>query len=380
MTATDLGLSPWTFTFVDMRSRQELAVLPLTGVKYTRAVRGAGSLDGYLPLSDPRVRAQDPWGAVVPRKTACYVEYRDPALGVDYPVWGGPVTGRTRSAGSQGMTITCATWESWLAQQLLLKDLRLTAATITETVQALISRAQATTWVGMGVAREGSEVSAPMAHLYKAREVKDVAELLGALEEPTGTPLEYTVDVSRDVAGLFRPTFRFGEPRIGRRYEDAPVELSYPGGGLVDWQLGEDGSNTDNVLNTLGAGSGAAQPFGTVWGRDVGIDEIAAGYPTWFGTMTASDTSNVATIRRRAEKQLRAGRSAELVLSGVRVTPEAYLGKLGPADDVALNISHPSLAEYPAEVSYRTRVLGESVAVGDSGARDQVSLTVGSVA
>lgn len=373
--------SPWTFTFCDMRTRRELAVLPLTGVKYTRAVRGAGTLDGYLSLSDPKVRAQNPWAAIISRRTACYVEYRNPATGEDTVVWGGPVIGRERSATSQGMDISCVTWESWLAQQQLLTDLVLSPdTTIDQHVQALLSRAQLTTPVGMNVVRDGPAVSGPGGHTYPAREVKDVLELLESLEEVTGNPLEYTVDVARDTEGLFRPTFRFGEPRIGRRYEQTPMDLIYPDGGLVDWKLAESGANTDNALNTLGAGSGAAQPFATVWDRDAGTDEIPAGYPTWFGTMTASDTSDVTTIRTRAIARLRAGLAAETVLSAVRVNPEYYLGELGPADDVALEIKHMALEEWPQAVTYLVRVLGESVTVADDGGRDQVSLTVGAVA
>lgn len=370
-----MSLPDWTFTFCDMRTRRELAVLPLTKVAYSRAIDlEGGQLGAYLHLADDKVRALNPWAATRQRRTALYVEYGDRC------VWGGPVMVRNRGSDSEGMTLTAFTWESWLHRQYLLTDLDLVNVPMATVVQQLIARAQVLTDVGFTVDVSGIDPAAAAVTppAYLAREVKPILELLENLPVDTGMPLEFRIDCVRDpVTGLLAPVLRVASPRIGRSFEDTGTTFAYPDGGLIDWQLPEDGSAANNVMPLLGSGSGDAQPFDVLYDSDAGLDEIASGYPSWMVDRRESDTNDIDVAWVRAVEAMRAGAAGEYVFTGARVRPEAYLGRVDPGDDVALEITHRSLAEWPATVQTITRVLAEEVTVGDGGNGDRVSITIG---
>lgn len=364
-------MTAWTYTFCDMRTGTELATLPLTGVKYDRGLGSVGSLGGYLAVSDPKIRALDPWSATEKRRTALYVEYGDRT------VWGGVVTNRDRSSDSAGLTISAVTWEGWLHRQRLLTDLVLTNQLTGDCAAQLVARAQVLTDVGLETAMD-TNYGFRRSRVHLAREVAPILELIEQLGREGDVPLEFYVDCFRDpTTGRFRRVLRLGEPRIGRIYEDTPITFAYPDGGLTKWQLPEDGTAGNNVAVLLGSGSGALQPFGVMRDSDVGVDEIDSGYPSWMVDLRYSDTPNMEYIWARAAADLTSGLASEYLFTGVEVRPQDYLGQVMPGDDIGLEISHVSLKEWPAPVEHVTRVLGESVTVGSGGDPDSVSLTVG---
>lgn len=364
--------SPWTYTFTDMRTGKELAQLPLTRVKYGREISGAGKLSGYLHLADPKVRSQNPWASTRMRRTAVYAERDD---GVR---WSGPIVYRERGNDSQGMTLTAVTWESWVHAQLLIADLTLLNTPLSSALSAFISRSQAVTDIRLTVTTlpGGGLVSGR----FYAREIKPILELIDNLGIENGLTFEYRIDGFRDeFTGELLQTLHYGEPRLGRRYEQTRRTFAYPDGGLIGWKLPEDGTGAKNVLSLLGAGSGALQPFDVVLDSELGIDEIASGYPSWMGDFRAQDTGDMRIIHARAAAAMRSGIASERVFTGVRLDPELYFGNVEIGDDIALAINHISLEEWPATVEYVTRVLAENVEVGDGGKRDQVLVTVGGV-
>jgi hypothetical protein len=368
------GESPWTFTFTDMRTGTELAQLPLTNVKYSREISGAGKLSGYLPLGEQRVRNQNPWGATRQRRTAVYAERKDAGVR-----WSGPVVGRDRDSGSQGVRLSAVTWESWLHAQLLIEDLTLLNSPLSTALATFVTRAQTVTDVRLTT--ENTPTTGLVSGRYYAREIKPILELIDNLGVENGVTFEYRVDGYRDSAtGVLGQVFRYGEPRLGRRFEDTHRTFTYPDGGLIDWKIPEDGTGAHNVLSLLGAGSGALQPFDVVLDSELGIDEIASGYPSWMGDFRAQDTGDMRIIWARAAAAMRAGIASENIITGVKLDPELYLGSVEVGDDVALDITHVALQEWPAAVEYLTRVLAEAVTVGDAGSGDEVTVTVGGVA
>lgn len=368
------GNEDWTYTFCDMRTGTELATLPLTKVGYGRDLSGVGNLDAYLHLADQKIRSLDPWAATIQRRTEVYAECRGET------VWGGVLTGRDFSSDSDGMVLSCVTWEGWLHRQRLLSDLTLTNQTTRVFLQELVDKAQALTDVGLEV-DAGSGPGQVRSATYLAREIKPILELIEDLGTSTAIPLEFRVDCFRDpVTGRFRKILRFGEPRIGRTYEESRLTFAYPNGGLTKWKLANDGSGADNVLLLLGSGSGETQPFEVLMDEDAGIDELASGYPSWMRDFRAQGTDDMDLIRSRAKAKMRAGIAGEYVLSGVQLRPDAYLGRVDPGDDLALEITAQSMREWPEPVQIITRLLGESVTVGDAGAGDQVSVTIGGAA
>lgn len=377
-------MTDWTFTFCDMVTGVELATLPLTNVKYTRAVRSVGTFDAFLHLADQKIRALNPWAASRPRRTTVYAEYGDEC------VWGGPVLSRAGGASSEGMRLSAVSWEGWLHRQRLLDDVDLRNMTRLEVVEMLLYLARQPTAQGdpnvlpFPVIWERQGGSGLDDFLFLATEVKPILELIDTLVVDGEVPLEWRIDCRRDPdTGRLGPVMVLGEPRVGRRFEDTQLtyafNYNFPEGGLVDWNLAEDGSGADNYLLTLGSGSGPAQPFEIVTDTDVrgGDGELGSGYPTWMGNRSYSDIDDWELMRARGAEDLRAGLTSEFVFSGVKLRADAYLGLVDPGDDLALEITHPRLEEWPDTVSYLTRVLGETVTVGDGGKADSVSLTIG---
>lgn len=375
-----MSRSPWSYTFRDMLTGEELAVLPLTQVKYTRAIAGGGTLDAYLHLGEDRIRALDPWRATKTRRTVVYVDYTDPETRQPLTVWGGPVLRRAFASDSEGLVLSCGTWESWLFRQRLLYDLTAPTVPVVELVRQLVVQAQTTTNVGLAVDTSNLAGSPIVSAYYSAQEVKPVLQLLEAIPVDTGQDVEFRVEVSRNPdTGQHRKIVRVGVPRLGRRFERSGLRFAYPTGSLLSWKLDEDGSGADNVMPVLGSGSGPLQPFDIVYDRDAGVDELASGYPSWMRDGRYQDTDDIGQVRARGRADLRGGIASESVYSGVKVDAAAYLGRADPGDDVALEITKRTLREWPKPATAITRILGETVTVGDGGKGDTVELTVGGV-
>lgn len=365
----DIEPADWTFTFCDSRTGDELAVLPLTKAKYTRQVSGTGTFGGYIHLADDRIRALNPWAATRQRRTDLFIEYGDRC------VWGGPVSSRMRQASSQGMDLAGVTYEGWLYRQRLLTDLDVTTNT-RDCVTQLVAAAQSLTDVGITV--EAGDGGLPRDRHWLAKDVKPILDLIGDLGASSDLGLEWRIDCFRGPDGRFQKVMRIGEPRLGRRYEDSQITFSYPDGDLIDWQMPEDGSGANNVMLLLGSGSGAIQPYDVLFDVDAGYDEIASGFPSWMVDFRNSDTDNMDYIRGRAVSAMRSGFAGELLFTGVKVRAASYLRQtIDPGDDVALDVTHVALEEWPAPVTYLTRLLGEAVTIGDAGKADSVSLTIG---
>jgi hypothetical protein len=243
----------------------------------------------------------------------------------------------------------------------------------------LVTAAQAVTNVGLIVDASGvAPGTALVDGLYLAREIKPVLELMDNMPVDTGVPHEFRVDCYRDsVTGRFVPVVRVGAPRIGRRWEDAPLTFAYPDGGLLKWRLLEDGGGANNVMPLLGSGSGDAQPFDVLYDTDAGMDEIASGFSSWMTDFRSSDTDDLDLVWVRAVEAMRAGVAGEYVFTDVKLAAPSYLGVVAPGDDVGLEVKSRALQEWPNPVLNVTRVLAEEVTVGDGGKADQVSVTIG---
>lgn len=369
----------WTYTFADAVTGEELATLPLTGVGYSRDLSGVGKLNAYLHLASEKVRALDPWAATTPRRTKVYAEYRRPD-GQEVTAWGGMLIDRNRGSGSDGASLEAITFEGWLHRQLLLADLTMTGQPTGPILAALVERAQVLADIGLEVDLSGG-TGALRSIAAKGGEIKPILELVELLGEVDELPLEFRVDCFRDpVTNLHRQVLRFGEPRIGRTFEDTRRTFSYPDGALTAWNLPEAGSGADNVMPMLGSGSGETQPFGILYDDEAGIDEIASGYPSWMRAFQASDEEDLDVIRSRAGSAMRAGIASQTgMFTGVQLRARDYLGTVDPGDDLALEVTAPSLREWPASVTTIARLLGESVTVGDAGNGDRVKVTIGGV-
>jgi hypothetical protein len=375
---------PWTYTFCDLLTDDELAVLPMTGVNFDRGVSQVGALSGHVNTTDPDVRALDPWAATTPRRTALFVERWNPETQRDDLRWAGIVWGRTRSAGSAGLTLVGATFESLLAHWLLHDDLTATQRTAAQAVADVVAAIQARPGAGLGLVVQSD--GSPMVRrdrTWRRSDIKTVLQILDSYAE-TDTPIEYRLDVAR-AGDRFTKTVLIGEPRLGARYADTGLELAYPDGALLDWKFTEDGTVGDNAGVAVGkvpdgSPSGTVPPSVVIEPSALGTDELAAGFPRLMRGMTFSEETDPANFTALGVGDLLAGlATAEGVWSGMRVrTDQLPLGSWFPGDDAALSVVHPSFREWPAPAGEVVRILAEKVTPGEGGRPDSVELTVAS--
>jgi hypothetical protein len=296
----------WRYVFHDLRTNTELATLPLVGVSYSDVLSGVGSLGGALVLTDPELRARDPWAATAPRRTAVYVEFGD------HVEFGGIIWGRKRAHTFPGMTLVAASFESYLAHQLLRRDRAFSQATAATMVASVIAEAQALFGANIGIAVQNvTGGGARRDREWLVADAKNILALTSSFAE-TDTPIEFHVYCYRDSAGVMRRTLQLGEPQLGRTAAASGLAFAYPGS-LLSWTDSEDESVMDNVYlgtavkpavaevmvqPTNADGTPATNAQGAplppvrvqpaepevklidqVTVDDVGSDEIAAGFP-----------------------------------------------------------------------------------------------------
>jgi hypothetical protein len=380
MTSED---NPWTYTFADLRTDAELAVLPLTGVDFDRGISRVGALSGYLSLLDAEVRDQDPWAATTPRRTALYVERDNPETGSPEVRWAGMVWGRKRSAGSYGLTLTCATFESFLAHQLLRANLTQTQRTAVQGIAAAVAAVQGYPGgnIGLTVIDATTGAKALRDRYWTVESLRSVLDLITNYTE-TQTPIEFRVDVTRAGQGWAKRLL-VGEPRLGTSYAASGLELAYPDGALLDWSDDEDGSAQDNTLVAVGGtgdtgGIEVPPPYVVLRDTDVGSDEVAAGFPVLMRGLTATDETTVQGLTDTGTGDLLSGMAVDSVFSGLKIRTDRWpFGSWLPADDVNLSISHPAYREWPEPMERVVRILAEKVTPATGTSPDAVELTVG---
>jgi hypothetical protein len=240
-------MTKWTYTFTDLLTGEEKASLPLSGVSFDTQLCAPGSLTAFLPTSDPKLRAVNPWAATTPRRTALYVELDNEV------VWGGVLWGRSRKAGDAGLTLTAGTFESWLGFQLLRYDLSFTQQTAAAIGGALVDEVQSypSTNIGLAWAAAGAGPQLLRDREYVAAELRTALQLIGNFAE-IQDPAEYRVDVSKGPVGYTR-TLLIGEPRLGRTTDESNLAAIYTVGGprpgtLLNWTDTEDGSAGGNAV------------------------------------------------------------------------------------------------------------------------------------
>lgn len=101
--------APYRYILVNTLTQSLIAELPLIGVTYSGKVSGAGEFSATIPLAGSNVvPGLNLYDAVMPIQTSLYVIRRGKV------VWGGPIWGRSYSITGRSISISGASWESWL--------------------------------------------------------------------------------------------------------------------------------------------------------------------------------------------------------------------------------------------------------------------------
>lgn len=160
------------------------------------------------------------------------------------------------------------------------------------------------------------------------------------------------------------------------------MTFEYPGGALKKWKYTEDETDVSNVMQVIGSGSGPAQPFLEVTDQEIGVDEIASGYPSTMGTQQESQEDDTDRLRQRGRARLAESLASGLILSGLQVRPEGppRLGTYWPGDDLGFSITDLTMQEYPDALTLVARLLSMTVTPAEEGGIPTVDLTVGGTA
>ena len=106
----------FTYRFTDLTGHKLLALLPLRGVTFSRALNQAGSFSGTLPVEDPMLAQVDWQQATQVNKALVWVDL----TGV--LVWGGIVQGQNYDMKAQTVKVTATDFWGYMNQRLQAAD------------------------------------------------------------------------------------------------------------------------------------------------------------------------------------------------------------------------------------------------------------------
>ena len=263
------------------------APLPLSGVQFSRVMRGVGEFQATLQLADPGVREMYPWDKIVPRKTGIVVirQTYDRVIRMwsSSIVWHGIVWAAPRDPETGRMSITAQTVESLWARRVISGPMAGGDLTWDDVDQTLIAADLLTPsrfsygplgadpwpgWINVapstlltGVKRDFTYKRDQQTNLLEAHQKR--SQVANGYEWTT-TERVLSGDPDPLNANAYRCQFVLGYPRLGRRLDgDEPVPLlkydRFGSGNVVNYQYAYDGSEVPNV----------------VWGRGAGYDDAA---------------------------------------------------------------------------------------------------------
>lgn len=261
--------------------------LPLSGVQFSRVMRGVGEFQASLQLADDSVRDFYPWDKIVPRKTgiiAIRQEY-DPIVRMwsSQIAWHGIVWAAPRNPMTGRMDITAQTVESLWARRVISGpiaggDLAWSQVDQTTIAADLLTPSRfsyvplgSNPWPGWinvdastlatGVLRDFTYKRDQQTSLLEAHQKR--SQVANGYE---WTTTERVLSGGPDPidANVYRCQYVLGYPRLGRRLDSADVvpKLKFDrrgSGNVVSYGYAYDGSEVPNI----------------VWGRGAGYDDAA---------------------------------------------------------------------------------------------------------
>lgn len=297
-----------TYLAYDLMSGSMIDELPLTGVKWSQRLNAAGTFEGKLQLSDPRVQRLDWRDATRPARTALYVDVGGSL------VWGGIIWARDYDATSRVLTVRGSEFWSYFASRVQARDYTSPPGTSnwpTNPADPLLVAAQlvldavavpGSALAGLNVSYNGygsasaylaSSTAVPQANYvspsYPMSQLQTIDSMVSMLAMMAyGFGFDYAIDVAYSGGPGSQPvrTLTLSYPRRGRSASqtDFVVDVS---GAVLQWSYTEDGTKAANRVWETATGSGG-QATDASWSQ-----ATSAGYPL----LEAIDSnSNLTTV------------------------------------------------------------------------------------
>lgn len=393
---------PVNFAFGDLAVISNTP-LPLSGVKLSEVMRGAGQLVASLQLANAEVRALDPWSKIIPRKTGI-VAVREVLDDISdqwvasavqhYIVWAAPRDPKTGLMSIMGQTV-----ESLWAKRLITKAITWTGVDQRQIPADLLNPALFsqiplgtnpwTGWINVdppvtntGVVRNFSYLDRQETNLLEALQNRSQAVNNG-YEWRTSVRVLSGTDAAS--ASSFRCQYVLGYPRLGRSYGDPSgiPRLRYDiggGGNVVDFDYRYDGARVANIVWGRGAGSDQLQAKALA----TKADEWANGFLQTEARFSDPDVSDVSTLTDYCAAQIWQQLASEQYLSKVtlRGDLEPYFGSYFIGDDTIMetnDLTWPPSAYTDGWVTLGTRIYGWTVTPPEKESPETVELLIGGV-
>jgi hypothetical protein len=379
----------YTFHFADLRTGQPFGELPLKDVKCAIALGGeAGPLTAVINVSDPAVRALNPWAVAVPRRTALFVRrvevYPPGTLPTrEKVIWGGIVWDLDPQSGSGHLALHAATFESYFARRYIDEDIRYSNVEQTAIHSGLTTFFQSyREGAGIGVANARIETGRRRDRTYLASDNAQLLEMLRNLGR-VDDGFDWYIEGWRDTTtGLYGKRVVLGYPRLGRLASGptGPLRLRhYANGGpsniVSPPVVKRQGTTVNNEMIGLGAKEGDTQTRVVVTAGDLGRPEIQTGFPLLQGVHSDTSVTVLETLRDNTAAALRQGWTSEILLTEVTLqgTTPPTLHDINLGDDVQLDTDD---ATWPQPVSLAGRIWAIEMSLAQGDQSEQVKLTL----
>jgi hypothetical protein len=379
----------YEFHFEDLRTGLPFGSLPLRQVRLSTVLGGeSGTLSALIPVSDPDVRALNPWAVAVPRRTALYVrriEVYPPGTiaNREKVIWGGIVWDLDPHAGEGVLELKAATFESYLARRYIDEDRVYSQAEQTAIHANIIGYFE--------VSKEGGDIGIATAPIHTGQKrdrhylAKDNHQILQVLQQLSRVEngFDWYIEPFREeVTGLYRRRVLYGYPRLGRTAAGptGPLRLRHytdgsPTNIVAPPKVKRQGTVVDNEMIGIGKSVGEEQLRVTVTAAELGRPEIQSGFPLLQGVHSDTSVSVPETLKENAGAALRKGWVSEIILTEVTLqgTTSPTLHDVNLGDDVLVDTDD---ATWPAPVTLAGRIYAISVALAEGESSEQVTLTL----
>lgn len=374
-------MAQYSYLAADLATNSILAELPLSAVKFSRALNDAGTFSGQLALGDPRVTRLDPVRATEPARTCIFVA-RDGVLLGDYIIW-------TTSYDSDSQTLQIAGADplSYFDHRKILpvlpgtidiqtvarQTLAFSLADQLAIARSLVTTAQSHTGGSIGVTVDTSVVSTTLRDItYNGYELKTTGDGLRNLAALEGGP-DFYFDVTY-VAGVPTRRLILGNPHLGVAVAGDNV-FEY-GGNLIKFTEPRDGSQMVTRFFAVGDGTDADTPiafaedtsrYGDGW-------RLTEDNASFSGDITPADLQGHANAEQAA-------RRSPVVLPTLTVYGDGQpaVGNYVPGDAIRRVVPAGADPYFTAGDDVTLRLLAYEVTPSDGGQLETVDLTVSSI-
>jgi hypothetical protein len=324
-------VAKYTYVTADLRTGTVLEELPLTGVRYSHVLNGAGALNANIHYHHPKATLAN----LDPGARTIWVRRNDVV------VWGGILWTVRKIKGNDLLSLGAEGFHSYFTKKRRIRNtLTFTNVDQHRIVRDLVRYAQGQQLLyatgtptypqpGGGyldVSTDSSLSGNLRTQTYNAFERKSIGEAISQMAARIdGFDFSYELTNDHDI------TFTTWYPRRGRR-----TNLTFEQGAnvtLLAWLL--DATRMENRTDAIGAGEGDSMLIATAQDTN-----LLNRYPVLDGTLARKDVSVQSTLQSHADAELRAKKNLIAIPQfSVRMSADSDIGSFITGDEVVVRAS-----------------------------------------